>query len=246
MLSGGVDRVADEFRARRPAARIVVSRVPDPRAFGGAEVDPDGRVRRLTEKPSDPRSDLALVGVYFFTPAIHAAVAAITPSDRGELELTDALQWLVDRGDAVTASTYDGYWQDAGQPEDVLACNRRVLADLHGRVGGEVDATSRLRGEVVIEPGARVLRSRIEGPAVIGSGTIVLDSRVGPNVSVGRDCTVTGTVLDDSILMDGATVAVPRGLHRSIVGRGATVRPAAATARHHLTVCDHTEVELAQ
>lgn len=153
MLPEGIVGIAEEFTARRPAAQVVVCKVQDPRSFGVAELGPSGEVLRLVEKPAHPRSDLALIGVYFFTPAIHRAVASIEPSARGELEITDAIQWLVTSGAEVRASRYDGYWKDTGNVEDVLACNRHMLAELRPSVEGEVDATSVLTGAVVIERG---------------------------------------------------------------------------------------------
>jgi glucose-1-phosphate thymidylyltransferase len=247
MLPQGVADIAEEFRATRPDAQVVVHKVPDPRAFGVAEVDADGRVTRLVEKPAEPRSDLALVGVYFFTAAVHAAVAAITPSARGELEITDAIQWLVEQGATVRARVYDGYWKDTGRLEDVLACNREVLDALAPAVRGEVDAASELVGAVVVEAGARVVRSRIEGPAVIGAGTVVTDSVVGPYTALGRDCVVGDTGLADSIALDGAAVTGVRGLRGSIIGRQARVGVADAGQGegHRLFVGDHTRVEVA-
>ncbi|GII65141.1 glucose-1-phosphate thymidylyltransferase [Sphaerisporangium krabiense] len=251
MLPDGVADVAEDFRAARPAAQVVVRRVADPRAFGVVEVDSTGAVRGLAEKPEHPRSDLAMLGVYFFTPAIHEAVAAIGPSARGELEITDAVQWLLSNGAEVKASEYHGYWKDTGQIEDVLACNRRLLGGLTPAVHGDVDEASVVQGRVVVEPGARVVRSRLVGPAVIGAGTVVEDSHIGPGTSVGRGCVLRGTRMADSIVMDGASISRVSGLAGSLIGRSAVVGPAAADpaaygeARHVLVVGDHTRVEIA-
>ncbi|MFE2558262.1 glucose-1-phosphate thymidylyltransferase [Streptomyces sp. NPDC059352] len=246
MLTGGVQRIAEEFAAARPAAQIVVQKVADPTAFGVAELDSEGRVERLVEKPKEPRSDLALAGVYFFTPAIHAAVDAIVPSPRGELEITDAIQWLVTEGADVRASEYDGYWKDTGRVEDVLDCNRTLLDDLKPHTAGEVDETSTLVGPVVVEEGARVVRSRIVGPAVIAAGTVVTDSYIGPYTSIGKDCVLSDTHIEQSIVLDGATVSEVRGLHNSLIGRSAAVVPAEHdTVHHRLVVGDHTRVEVA-
>ncbi|MGW5734177.1 MULTISPECIES: glucose-1-phosphate thymidylyltransferase [Streptomyces] len=242
MLPDGVGEIAAQFAADRPAAQVVVHKVADPTAFGVAELDAEGRVTRLVEKPKEPRSDLALIGVYFFTPAIHEAVASIEPSARGELEITDAIQWLLTHGADVRASQYEGYWKDTGRVDDVLACNRKLLDDVKPDVVGEVDATSVITGQVVVEAGARVVRSTIEGPAIIGAGTLVEDSRVGPYTSIGKDCVLRGTHMDASIALDGATVTEVRGLHGSVIGRSATVGQA---AQHRLVVGDHTSVEVA-
>ncbi|MFI0990187.1 glucose-1-phosphate thymidylyltransferase [Streptomyces exfoliatus] len=246
MLPEGVTTIADEFRRTRPAAQIVVHKVPDPQAFGVAELAQDGTVLRLVEKPRHPRSDLALIGVYFFTAAVHEAVAAIRPSARGELEITDAIQWLVSRGTTVHASEYSGYWKDTGRAEDVLDCNRRLLGALHPSVLGDVDDLSDIAPNVVVEPGARIVRSRIEGPAIIGADTLVEDSHIGPDTSIGRGCVVRSTRLADSIVMDGATIAHVPGLRASLIGRSATVHPTDhGESRHRLVIGDHTRVEVA-
>lgn len=244
LVPDGVGDIAADFRARRPAAELVVHRVADPSAFGVAEVDRDGSVRRLAEKPSRPRSDLAVVGVYFFTEAIHKAVEAIEPSARGELEITSAIQWLVERGGEVLAREYRGFWRDVGQAEDVLAANRRLLGELPPAVAGQVDAASELRGRVVVERGARVVRSRIDGPVIIGAGTVVEQSRIGPATAVGRDCVVRAAELSNSVVFDGARIDAVRGLRGSVIGRHATVRAGIdGQSGHRLIVGDHACVE---
>lgn len=246
MLPDGVAGIAEEFTRHRPAAQVVVHKVSDPRSFGVAELGPDGEVLRLVEKPQQPRSDMALIGVYFFTPAIHEAVAAIGPSARGELEITDAIQWLVSSGADVRASRYDGYWKDTGQVEDVLECNNHLLGHLNRRVDGAVDADSVLVGQVVVEAGARILRSRVVGPAIIGSGTVVEGSQVGPYTAIGRDCVVTDSRLERSMALDEATVTGVHGLRDSLIGRAACVGTTGRGTHHHcLVVGDHTRVEVA-
>ncbi|MGK5522184.1 glucose-1-phosphate thymidylyltransferase [Micromonospora sp. URMC 107] len=242
-LPDGIVPVAQEFAARRPAAQVVLHKVTDPRQFGLAELDENGNVRRLVEKPEHPRSDLALVGVYFFTSAIHEAIARIEPSARGELEITDAIQWLLANGAEVRATEYDGFWKDAGRPEDVLECNRYQLAGLTTAIHGDVDEASELVGPVVLGPGARVLRSVIEGPAIIGANTLVADSHIGPNTAIGDDCQVRATHLADSIVLAGASISDVPGLHGSLIGRSATIRPSGA--EHRLVVGDDAWIELA-
>ncbi|MCX4469507.1 Glucose-1-phosphate thymidylyltransferase [Micromonospora sp. MW-13] len=244
MLPQGITDIAHDFQANRPAAQVVVYKVADPRAFGVAELEPGGAVRRLVEKPPEFVSDLALIGVYFLTPAIHEAVAAIAPSARGELEITDAIQWLVARGDPVRASEYGGYWKDTGNVDDVLDCNRELLDGLIPAVDGELD-DAELIGPVVVEAGARVVRSRIVGPAIIGAGTLVEDSYVGPATSIGRDCVLRATHIDHSIALDGAHIAEVKELHGSLIGRAATVGGASGTAAHRLVIGDHTRIVVA-
>lgn len=246
MLPDGITDIAAEFAAHRPAAHVVVCKVADPHAFGVVELGPGGEVLRLVEKPQQPRSDLALIGVYFFTAAIHEAVAAIEPSARGELEITDAIQWLVSAGGDVRAAQYSGYWKDTGKVEDVLACNEHVLDGLRASMDGQVDDASVLVGPVVVEEGARIVCSRIEGPAIIGAGTVVEDSHIGPHTSVGRGCTVTASRLEYSIALDGASVTGVQGLHNSVIGRSACVGTTSQSAdRYRLVVGDHTQVEVA-
>jgi glucose-1-phosphate thymidylyltransferase len=248
MLPEGVAEVAEEFRAGRPAAQVVVQRVADPRAFGIVELDESGAVRRLVEKPLHPQSDLALIGVYFFTPAVHEAVNAIAPGARGELEITDAIQWLSAHGGIVKATVYDGYWRDTGRAEDLLDCNRYVLGKLRagsGGIAGGVDAASELTNQVVVGPGAKVVRSRIEGPVIIGAGTLIEDCRIGPNVAIGRDCVLRATGLADSIVLDGASISEISGLHDSVIGRSAVVAPSRGDVHNRLVVGDHTRIEIA-
>lgn len=246
MLPEGIADVEREFRAHRPAAQVVVRKVADPRAFGVAETAPDGTVLRLVEKPEHPRSDLALIGVYFFTPAIHQAVASIEPSARGELEITDAIQWLVARGAQVRASEYHGYWKDTGRTEDVLHCNQKLLGGIRPEILGSVDDFSELNGPVRVEPGARVVRTRIDGPAVIGAGTVLEDCHIGSNTSIGRNCTLSNTRIRDSIVMDVAEIRDVPGLQNSLIGRNAAVGTVASGAAcHSLVVGDHTRIEVA-
>ncbi|MFF9024887.1 glucose-1-phosphate thymidylyltransferase [Streptomyces eurythermus] len=245
MLPGGIADIAADFTAQRPDAQVVVHKVRDPRAFGVAELAPDGSVMRLVEKPEQPRSDLALIGVYFFTAAIHRAVAAIAPGARGELEITDAVQWLLTHGSCVTASEYDGYWKDTGRAEEVLACNRQLLGELTTRVDGEVDSASELTGRVVVEAGARLVRSTVTGPAIIGASTVIENSTVGPHTSIGRDCLLRDAALTDSIVMDGASISAVTGLRGSLIGRNAVVGVRAEGDGHRLVIGDHTRIEVA-
>ncbi|HEV2377042.1 MAG TPA: glucose-1-phosphate thymidylyltransferase [Streptosporangiaceae bacterium] len=246
ILPGGIAGVAREFRMDHAAARVVVQKVPDPRQFGVVEKNPDGTVARLVEKPARPVSDLALLGVYFFRAQIHEAVAAVTPSARGELEITDAIQWLLARGAQVAVSDYAGYWRDVGCVEDVLCCNRRLLDRLRPAVVGRVDTASTLEGAVALGFGAEVVRSRIRGPVVVGAGSVVADCDIGPDVSVGARCVLHGAQICDSIVLDGARISGMPGLHGSVIGRFATIaRQGVSQGRHQLIVGDYTRIETA-
>ena len=170
-IVGGISDLVADFQNHRPDAQILITQVPDPRELGVAELDSSGQVIRLVEKPAQPKSNYALVGVYMFTPAVHEAVRHLQPSARGELEITEAIQWLIDNGRKVKSTVITGYWKDTGNVADMLEVNRRVLETLEPRQLGEVDEASELIGRVAIEEGARVTASRIVGPAVIGART---------------------------------------------------------------------------
>ncbi|MEH6376097.1 glucose-1-phosphate thymidylyltransferase [Streptomyces sp. KLMMK] len=249
VLADGIAEAAEAFHERRPDAQVLVTKVADPRQYGVAEVDADSKVLALVEKPSAPRSDLAVIGVYFFTAAVHEAVRAIEPSARGELEITDAIQHLVDAGRTVTAREYEGYWKDTGKIDDLLECNREILARTGGtaadREGAEVDAESILQGPVVLGPGARVVRSKLTGPLVIGAGSVVTDSNVGPYTAVGRDCVLEDSGVEDSIILEGAAIKNVRDLQSCVIGRWAEVRkPVTAASGSRLIIGDHTRAEV--
>ncbi|MCX7750024.1 MAG: glucose-1-phosphate thymidylyltransferase [Candidatus Bipolaricaulota bacterium] len=222
LLERGVAGVVDLFRRERPEAVVSLQRVPDPRRFGVAVVE-GRRLVRLVEKPREPPSDLAIVGAYAFTPLLFRAAREIRPSFRGELELTDCLQWLLDRGHTVLPHLVEGWWQDVGRPGDLLVANRLLLARLSPRVEGEVDGSSRVEGSVVVEAGARVVGSRLVGPVWIGAGGTVERAVIGPHVAVGPGAEVRGAHVEDAILMDGARVEGGT-LRVSVVGRRAEIR----------------------
>ncbi|WP_256104217.1 glucose-1-phosphate thymidylyltransferase [Streptomyces sp. ODS05-4] len=244
-IVGGISGLVADFRAERPDASILLTRVPDPGSFGVAELDADGRVVSLTEKPEFPKSDLALVGVYLFTPAVHEAVRAITPSHRGELEITHAIQWLIDQRRDVRPTTVSGYWKDTGNVTDMLEVNRSVLEGIESGVEGTVDAGTEIIGRVRIEKGARISGSRIVGPAVIGASTVVRNSYVGPFTSVSEGCRIEDSEIEYSIVLrDSALEGVGR-VTASLIGRGVRVRPAPRnSSAHRLVLGDHSEVQV--
>ncbi|RII14263.1 Glucose-1-phosphate thymidylyltransferase [Streptomyces sp. YIM 130001] len=242
---GGITELVDGFRTRRPDAQILLTEVTDPTAFGVAELDADGRVVGLEEKPAAPRSDLALVGVYLFSPAVHEAVRSIKPSARGELEITDAIQWLVDEGRTVTPTMISGYWKDTGNVTDMLEVNRSVLERVEPARLGTVDESSELVGRVRIEAGARVVRSRIVGPAVIGRNSVITDSYVGPSTSVDSDCAITGSELEFSIVLGGSRIEHAGRIDGSLIGRGVQVTGVQRAPRaHRLVLGDHSLAQL--
>jgi glucose-1-phosphate thymidylyltransferase len=245
VLADGIADAALAFRTRRPDAQLLVVKVPDPRQYGVAVVDPDGTVLDLCEKPAEPRSDLAVVGVYFFTPAVHEAVRAIRPSGRGELEITDALAHMVHHGRTVTAAAYDGYWRDTGSVTDLLDCNRALLERMAPSVRGRIDAASTVSGPVVVAADAVVTRSRLVGPLVVGGRAVITDSVLGPSTSVGPDCVVTGSRVAESVLLAGAHVTGVPDLRESVVGRQAHVTGTGVGPAASVVIGDHARVEVA-
>jgi glucose-1-phosphate thymidylyltransferase len=223
LLQGGIGGLVDTFRRSAPTALILLTPVPDPQHFGVAELS-DGRVVALAEKPAVPKTDLALVGVYMFTPAIHDAARAIRPSPRGELEITDAIQHLVDGGERVEPHIVRGWWKDTGRLEDMLEANRLVLDTLVERIEGEL-VDSRCEGRVVIEAGARLERCTVRGPAIIGAGARLTDAYIGPYTAIGADCTIERAEVEHSILLDNCTVRDLDGrMESSLLGRNVTIR----------------------
>ncbi|HEY7145406.1 MAG TPA: glucose-1-phosphate thymidylyltransferase [Streptosporangiaceae bacterium] len=244
-IVGGITGLVDEFISGRPDAQILLTQVTDPRQFGVAELDDAGQVAKLEEKPAHPRSDLALVGVYIFTPAVHEAVARLTPSGRGELEITEALQWLIDDGRKVRSTIISGYWKDTGNVADMLEVNRMVLETAQPRQWGIVDAATEIIGRVMIDSEARISRSRIVGPAVIGSRTVVDDSYIGPFTSVAGDCVISDSEIEYSIVLGGASLRGVRRVEASLIGHDVQVTPAPRIPRaHRLVLGDHSKVQI--
>jgi glucose-1-phosphate thymidylyltransferase len=244
-IVGGITGLVDEFRAHRPAAQIMLTQVEDPRSFGVAELDAEGRVIGLEEKPREPKSDLALVGVYMFTAAVHEGIAQLKPSWRGELEITEAIQWLLDAGQPVSCTVISGYWKDTGNVADMLEVNRMVLEGMTAACRGTVDVESELIGRVVIEEGATVTGSRIVGPVIIGAGTTVTDSYVGPFTALGEDCVISEAEIEYSIVLRRASIRGVKRIEASLIGRDVEVTPAPNVPRaHRLILGDHSRVQI--
>jgi len=222
LLQGGIEDLVATFREHAPDALILLTPVPNPQDYGVAELR-DGAVARLVEKPTEPQSDLALVGVYMFTQSVHEAARAIEPSARGELEITDAIQHLVNHGRRVEPHVVKGWWKDTGRLEDMLAANRLVLDTIDARIEGEL-LDSQVDGRVVIEYGARLERSAVRGPAVIGAGARLSDCYVGPYTAVGQGCAIQNAEVEHSILLAGSVVRDLAGrMESSLLGRNVKV-----------------------
>jgi glucose-1-phosphate thymidylyltransferase len=244
-IVGGISSLVEEFRLGRPDAQIMLTSVPDPRQFGVAELDAAGEVIGLEEKPREPKGDLALVGVYIFAPAVHEAVQQLVPSWRGELEITEAIQWLIDNGRKVRSTTITGYWKDTGNVADMLEVNRMVLEGMHPARHGVVDDATELIGRVVVESGAEISDSRIVGPVIIGAGTRVSGSYVGPFTSVADECTIADSEIEYSIVLRGASIRGVRRIEASLIGRGVEVTPAPKVPKaHRLVLGDHSKVQI--
>jgi glucose-1-phosphate thymidylyltransferase len=244
LLRDGMVDLVEAFRSSEPEALILLTAVDDPGSYGVAELDGD-RVKRLVEKPKDPPSDLALVGVYMFTPAIHDAARSIKPSARGELEITDAIQTLIDDGRRVEPHIVKGWWKDTGRLEDMLEANRLVLEDLESRVDGTL-VDSRVEGRVVIEKGARLERTLVRGPAIIGADARISDAYVGPYTAIGRDVTITGSEIEHSIVLAGSSI---RDLHArmeaSLLGKNVSLtRSAGMPKTLRFLVGDNAEIAI--
>jgi glucose-1-phosphate thymidylyltransferase len=232
------------FRADAPAAQILLAKVPNPQEFGVAVLAGE-RVVRLVEKPATPPSDLALVGVYMFDDHVFDAARAIRPSGRGELEITDAIQHLIDHGQAVQPHVIEGWWKDTGKLEDLLEANRLVLDAIEPRVDGTVEA-SEVSGRVVIDAGARVVRSVVRGPAIIGREAVLENAYVGPFTAIGDGVRIRSSEVEHSIILEGSTVSdVGARIESSLLGRGAQVYRAATKPRaYNLMLGDRSQVGL--
>ena len=243
LLQGGMEDLVDAFREHGPEALILLTPVPDPQNYGVAELGADGGVVRLVEKPPEPATDLALVGVYMFTPLIHDAARAIEPSARGELEITDAIQWLVDNGKRVEPHIVRGWWKDTGRLEDMLEANRLILDTVVRRIDGVLES-AQVDGRVVVESGALLERATVRGPAVIGTGAVVRDAYIGPYTAVGRNCVIEGAEVEHSILLEGSSVRNLDGrMESSLLGRDVAISRGARQPRaYRFMVGDKSEI----
>lgn len=219
ILKSGILSLVQQFEKHRPNALILLTPVPNPQMFGVAELQA-GRVVRLVEKPLQPASNLALVGVYMFDHHVFEAAKAIRPSWRNELEITDAIQYLVDHGFTVVPHLVSGWWKDTGKIEDILEANRLILEGISSRIEGEVDESSRVNGQVILEKGAALRSSIIRGPAIIGADTEIVDSYIGPFTSIQKNCRIIRTEIEHSIILEGSEIVdIGSRIDDSLIGR---------------------------
>jgi glucose-1-phosphate thymidylyltransferase len=245
LLRDGIRGLVSTFRADEPQALILLTPVDDPQSYGVAELDGE-RIVRLIEKPKDPPSNLALVGVYLFTSAIFDAAKSLEPSWRGEYEITEAIQALIDDGQKVQSEVVRGWWKDTGQLADMLEANRLVLEELDTRLDGQIDDESRVEGRVVLEEGASLTRSVVRGPAVIGAGACIEDAYVGPYTSIGEQVHVRRSEVEHSIVLANSVVEdLGTRMEASLLGRNVKLtRSEGPPKTLRLLVGDNCEIEI--
>jgi glucose-1-phosphate thymidylyltransferase len=246
VIQGGISTLIKQFANSDWNSQIVLKRVPNPQQFGVAELNPDGSIKQLIEKPKDPPSDLALVGIYMFDSNIRQAVANIKPSFRGELEITDAIQWLITQGFRVHPYIHEGWWIDTGKLHDMLIANDHVLEEVTPRIDGTVDADSKVDARVTIEKGATVINSVIRGPSIIGEGARIVNAYVGPFTSLYTNVVIENSEVEHTIVLENSKIiGVPARIQDSIIGRNALVthtdrKPKALS----LNLGDYSQIDL--
>ncbi|MGC9515643.1 glucose-1-phosphate thymidylyltransferase [Methanocrinis sp.] len=244
VIKGGITRHSSIFRDLGPDSLVLLTEVNEPQRFGVADLDEEGRVKRLVEKPQIPPSNYALVGIYFFKPLIIEACKSIEPSWRGELEITDAIQWLIDNGHRVEASIVDGWWKDTGKSEDILEANRLILDEIEPKNEGEVKG-SRIFGRAVIGEGCIIESSTIKGPCILGDGCRIRESYIGPYTAINRNCDIEGTEIEDSVVMEECSISNAGRITESLIGKNVKIRESGRRpAGHRLIVGDNSEILL--
>jgi len=244
VIQGGISPLIAEFANSDWNSQIVLTRVNHPEQYGVAELDDQGHIARLIEKPKDPPSDLALVGIYMFDHSVMEAVNAIEPSWRGELEITDAIQWLVDQGKAVNAYIHRGWWIDTGRPGDMLEANDLVLEELNYRTEGYVDRDSQVGRRVTIEKGAEIINSVVRGPCIIGEDSRIVNSYIGPFTSIYHHVLVENSEIEHSVVLEYSQIKnIGARIQDSLIGRYAKIeRSPIKPKAHKLTLGDHSQV----
>jgi glucose-1-phosphate thymidylyltransferase len=244
LIKEGITSLVQEFEREKPNAQILLAKVKDPQRFGVAELK-DGKVVRLIEKPKEPPSNYALVGVYMFDANIFEAVNSIQPSWRNELEITDAIQYLIDAGFEVKPHVINGWWKDTGRLEDLLEANRMILEDLESSCEGKVDEKSRLVGRISIGKGAEIINSNIRGPAIIGENTVIKNSYIGPFTSVYYGVVVTNSEIEHSIILENSKISDISRVEESLVGKGVEISKTDVKPRAYRLMCgDNSKISL--
>ena len=243
LIASGITSLVEEYRRLKCNSQILLARVANPSSFGVAELS-EGKIVRLVEKPERPSSDLALVGVYMFDDSIFEAVHAIRPSSRNELEITDAIQWLVDHGRSVHPHLVTGWWKDTGKVEDMLEANRIILDTFQASIPLTLDSGSRVEGKVVLEADAELCSSIVRGPAVIGKRARIENAFVGPYTAIGAGCRIVNCEIENSIVWEGSEIRdIPVRIADSLIGRGVKIHRGEIRPKvHRFLVGDNSEI----
>ncbi|MCD6493653.1 MAG: glucose-1-phosphate thymidylyltransferase [Archaeoglobaceae archaeon] len=244
ILKDGITNHAQKFKELNPDSLILLTYVDDPQRFGVAELDSEGKVKRLVEKPKEFISNYALVGIYFFKPIIIEACKSIKPSWRNELEITDAIQWLIENGYRVEASIVKGWWKDTGKPEDILEANRLILDDIESKNEGIIN-NSTITGRVIIESGSTIENSVIKGPCIIGRDTKIVNSYIGPYTSIGSNCLIEEMEIEDSVIMDECVLTNAGRIIESLIGKNVKIQKCISKPRgYRIVVGDYSNIEM--
>jgi len=244
VIQGGISGLIEQFAESDWNSQIVLTRVSHPEQYGVAELNGEGRIVQLIEKPKQPPSDLALVGIYMFDYNIHEAVDNITPSWRGELEITDAIQWLMEHDYQVYPYVHRGWWIDTGRPGDILEANSLVLEELTPKIEGYVDRDSEVDSRVTIEKGAEIINSVIRGPTIIGEDTRIINSYIGPFTSIFHDVVIEDSEIERAIVLEHSLIRdIPARIQESLIGRHVSlIRSPIKPKAYKLTLGDHSQV----
>ena len=246
LIEGGVKTFVREFTTNKVDALVLLKEVADPRLFGVAELNDKGEITKIVEKPKEPKTNLAVPGVYLFTRDVHQAIDKIKPSWRGELEITDTIQQLIDSGKKVRSHILTGWWLDTGKKDDLLEANRIVLDEFTKRdLKGDIDAASRVAGRVEIGEGTHIENSTIRGPVSIGANCHIKDSYIGPFTSIAAGSTIEQSCLEHSVVLENCSIRNIERLTDCIIGRCSTVtRRGDSFKTMTLFVGDDAKVEL--
>lgn len=244
VIEGGISPLIAQFETSEWNSQIVLTRIEDPRQYGVAELGDDGRIIRLVEKPKEPPSDLALVGIYMFDHHIFEATSAIAPSWRGELEITDAIQWLIENGHTVHPYVHRGWWIDTGKREDMLEANDLVLEEIDYYVEGYVDRDSQVGRRVRVQRGAEIINSVVRGPSIIGEDARIVNSYVGPFTSIGNNVVIENSEIEHSMVLENSHIQnIGARIQDSLIGRNVTInRSPIKPKAHKLTLGDNSQV----
>lgn len=246
VIQGGISTLITQFANSNWNSQIVLKRVPNPQQLGVAELNADGSIKQLIEKPKNPPSDLALVGIYMFDQHIKEAVYSIQPSARGELEITDAIQWLVTQGYAVHPYIHEGWWIDTGKPVDMLTANDHVLEEVTPQIWGTVDEASKVDARVTVEKGAQIINSIVRGPTIIGENTRIVNSYIGPFTSIYHDVVVENSEIEHSLVLERSQIInVAARIQDSLIGRNALVTHTERKPKSiKLNLGDYSQIDL--